>query len=503
MKRSPAAIDVLLVALGTGYAIWALRRAPSWAVDDAWIVVRYADHLAQLGRIAWNAEGPPVEGFTSLTAVVLAALGTLFHVAPMRTLDALGAVSFLASGILLLALGRALRAPAGAAGIVAIVHLTTAEHVTHATSGLETEMFIALALGLLLALADALRRPARTASLTAIVALLLATTRPEGGAAAVLALVALVVVRRGARRRLALRSALTWFVLPQLLLVGWRLARFGVPLPNTFYAKQGGWNLAHHRDLLFLLGAHAVDVAVVGGSAVLATWLLGRCPRRIGPRMVTVSAVAAGALGAQWLVYARSVPVMDYARRFAIHDAPWVLALALVGMSLALRAIGRLPRRLAGGFRLAVVLATVSATLRGRDALADEEHRMAVYADSSRSMVEPLAAWIAANTPARAVLAAYPDAGWTPTVTGRTTIDFGKLNDPYLARVARTTEDVVRYFFERQPDILVVSQLAPGKLYDSGADAIVADPRFAAAYELRLTRESAGGIAYRLYTRRP
>lgn len=498
------ALDVALVAGATAYAWLMVRRAPSWTVDDAWIVARYADNLAKHGHLAWNLEGPPVEGFTSLSAVLVAALASAMHVAPMKALYAMGVLGLLASGFLVLGVGRALRSPPGAAGIVAVVHMTMAEHLTHATSGLETEVFLALGLALVWRLALALRSNARSVAPVAVLGLVLTTTRPEGIVPAALALAVLLVARRRDRaaRRRALVAATTWFVVPWMVLLAWRFHSFGALVPNTWFAKRAGWNASHHHDLVTLVEAHFVDPVVAAAACMIVAKACFRAPEVVWRRDRAVAFVAFVALLAQSVAYARSEPLMDYARRFAVHDLPWLSVLALIAVSGALRSLRHLPRSLAWTLAGILALATTSVAVRGASGVPNETLRTTIYARCSREMVEPLAAWIEAHTAPDATLAVYPDAGFVPYTTRRRTIDFGKLNDAHLARFARSPADVTEYFFANHPDVLVVSQPRPGKLWDPGADAIVADPRFRSAYELAMKQEGAGGIGYLLYARR-
>jgi uncharacterized sulfatase len=109
-----------------------------------------------------------------------------------------------------------------------------------ATSGMETLLFTAAATA---ALAAQARGRIAAASFWLSVATL---TRPEG---ALLALVVFVVhftttgtsspASRGIRSSRALVPVLAWLAVPALLTV-FRLAYYGSPLPNTFYAKVGG-----------------------------------------------------------------------------------------------------------------------------------------------------------------------------------------------------------------------------------------------------------------------
>jgi arabinofuranosyltransferase len=504
-RATLAAVEIAIVAAATIDAVRRLTRAPSWTVDDAWIVARYADNLAAHGKLRWNLDGAAVEGFTSLSSTLVAALAALLHIAPVHALHALGELALVASGGLLLVLGRTLRAPPPAAGLVAAAHLTMAEHVTHATSGLETEAFIAFGLVVLIALARALRSPRASVLPLAIAAFVLTMTRPEGAAASVAALGAVAFGRRGDPAALsrAARSSASGFGVPMLVTIAWRYLAYRAFVPNTFFAKQSGWNVAHLRDLAAVTNRHFLDLAIVAGACVLVLALVrGRVPAlRPGERLIAV--VSAFSLGSVALVYARSEPVMDFAHRFAMHDLPWLDALCLIASSAAVRALRRLPAGAALALGALLALASFSAVSRGVAELPNEMTRMAVYEASTVDLYRPMIEWILANTAPRATIAVYPDAGIIPYETKRPAIDFGRLNDAYLAREARSPADFVTYFFARDPDVLVVSRRGPHRLWDEAADEIVADSRFAARYRLVLRRDArAGGIGLMLYARR-
>lgn len=500
-----AAVEAVVIIAATMYVIRGLTRAPSWTVDDAWIVARYADNLAEHGRLSWNLDGAPVEGFTSLSSTLVAALASLLHIAPVRALHALGLVALLLSGGLLFVLGRALRAPPPAAALVAAAHLTMAEHITHATSGLETEPFIALGLAVLIALARALRGPRASVLPLAILAFVLTMTRPEGAAPSVAALAAVAFSRRKDRAALrrAARSAAAGFGVPMLVTLASRYLAYRALVPNTFFAKHSDWNAAHLRDLATITDRHFIDLAVVCGACVLVLAVVhGRTPW-LPRRERLIAVVSAFSLAVVALVYARSEPIMDYAHRFAMHDLPWVEALCLIASTAAVRALRRVRAGTALALGALLGLATASAVVRGVGELPNEMTRMAVYDTSTAGLYRPMVEWILANTAPNATIAVYPDAGIIPYQTKRRAIDFGRLNDAYLAREAHFPEDFVAYFFARDPDVLVVSQRDTRRLWDEAAEQIVSDRRFQERYELVLRRDApAAGIALMLYVRR-
>jgi hypothetical protein len=151
------------------------------------------------------------------------------------------AVSFylgLASGLSLLAASYAYarlllpdRSKAVAA-LAPILVIASPSFAVWTTSGLETPLYAALVVGALVAQAQG--RPAAAVVISALATL----TRPEGVLVAGVVLGAEFVKGGAPRRRSMLLG--TAFALFCAALTAFRLAYFGAPLPNTFYAKVGG-----------------------------------------------------------------------------------------------------------------------------------------------------------------------------------------------------------------------------------------------------------------------
>jgi hypothetical protein len=219
---------------------WLVARF--WFVtDDAYISFRYARNFARGLGMRYNAgEEPPVEGYSNF-------LWTLYAAA----LEALGldpglwtALLSAACGTLLLwrvfrALVDSFAVDRANAWLAALALACTPPFALWSTGGLET-MPSALALFVVFERL-VLRRPGPDAIGGAAAALALALLRIEGiaWAAAVGMLAAIVRAREGAPalRPLARYAAL---VLGGFALhLAWRLSYYGMPLPNTAYAKGG------------------------------------------------------------------------------------------------------------------------------------------------------------------------------------------------------------------------------------------------------------------------
>lgn len=501
--RSEVALTPLTVA-ATAWLAWSVLRFPSWTVDDAFIVARYAENAVAHGELAFNAgagAADRVEGFTSPLAMLVALLARVVSADPIGATKLLCVAAALAGPVLVVQLARALRAAPLAGGLAALMFAVYPEHAMHAASGLETELFAACVLGLFVAFGRLLD-PRTNPRAFVVLGIVTTLARPEGVALVAILGGAALLIATPIRRRALARSFALGIALPLAVLSVARLAYYGALLPNTFHAKRGSWNGAHASDLGALVDIGLVDVAVIA----LATWLLARVVRasrvRLAPRVTIASAAAVVALLVHLFAYARSEPIMDYGRRFAWHGIAFVAVLIVGALDIALRAGIRLARRRdAASFAIGTLalFAVTAGFLRGRPAAERERLWASKQEHSVATLQLPAIAWVVQNTPADALVAVYQDAGRLPLFTGRRTVDFGKLNDRVLAR-SGSDPDVVRYFFERRPDVVVFGRRGSGKYIDSGADAIVADARFAADYEIaqRIAPDS-GGDSYEIY----
>jgi hypothetical protein len=91
----------------------------------------------------------------------------------------------------------------------------------------------------------------------------------------------------------------------------------------------------------------------------------------------------------------------------------------------------------------------------------------------------PVAELLSERLPGNATIICYMDAGAIPFYTGLRTIDFGKLNDLYLARQSPGRQESIDYFFKQNADAVIMSSES-GKEYvylDEARD-IMNDPRF-------------------------
>jgi arabinofuranosyltransferase len=300
-----------LVLLGAALATYLLESSKIPAqYDDAYISYRYAANLLAGNGLVFNP-GEYVEGISNLLWTLLVAVGMAVGI-PAKVV---GHVLGLASGAGVLVATylyvRALLPERSAwAGLAAWIVYSTPSFERWAISGMETPMFSAFIAG---AFAAEARSRAGLATLLAALAML---TRPEG---------ALVAASLFGFRALALglRDARVWghalaYAGLCVALTAFRLAYYGVPLPNTFYAKVGGvWlNISLLSTTVFLAGSGGLflfpaivwawnrRIAWPGGAFVLVFLLyvvyVGGTQRYLTPVVPCIAALGSAGAAAWW-----------------------------------------------------------------------------------------------------------------------------------------------------------------------------------------------------------
>lgn len=216
---------------------------PRAQVDDAFISFRYAENLLAGRGLVFNP-GEYVEGFTNLLWTLLVAGGIGLGFDPEAVGHALGIASGLATLLAAFAWSRALlpRAQAALASIAPWIVFSSPSFAIWSMSGMETPLFVAT-------VTAAFASQARGHMGRAIACAILATlTRPEGVlAAGVLLAFHLLTAWRGGWRAWA---PVFSYAVCLALLTGFRLAYYGSPVPNTFYAKVGGIPIAKGIEYL-------------------------------------------------------------------------------------------------------------------------------------------------------------------------------------------------------------------------------------------------------------
>ncbi|QAX32118.1 hypothetical protein [Leisingera sp. NJS204] len=346
---------------------WILAGAPGTnGIDDAAITRSYSENIANGHGFVYNIGGERVEGATSFLWTLILAVPYLGGGNPET------AILLVAAGFTVAAVWFGLRIARRAGGGPGSPEGTAAAALSAlALCGLPSffiwsvwsMMEIALWTALILLLLDRLSQLAEGAApphmdlplLLAAAALPL--TRPEGIAvAAGLGLLA-IVLRPAAWRPagLAVVAAITGFA---ALTLG-RMAYFGFPFPNTYYAKVSADRLQNVLDgakyfISFLTGQPFAEVLVPAWLLLAAVSIIGLI-RRPAPGQRTRVLAAAAVFGI----------LFSYVMLGGDHFALWrfyqpvmpILALPLVLGGLALlRALQPVRRATAVGLGLAALL---------------------------------------------------------------------------------------------------------------------------------------------------
>jgi arabinofuranosyltransferase len=210
--------------------------------EDAAILMRYSQHLAQGHGIVWNVGGKPVEGATDFLPMVLfAALKS----AGMSLENAVRFVTISAHVLSVVFVYLAIRDLYGSSRWVAWISagfLAIGPGLTFSQMYFATPIF-ALFCCVAWYLANKLLAEPNShtkALMFALASLTLGLTRPEGVFLAVFFLLGILCVKGLRQTRLVWVYFCATFAFLGGLYFLWRWAYFGYPLPNPFYKKGGG-----------------------------------------------------------------------------------------------------------------------------------------------------------------------------------------------------------------------------------------------------------------------
>jgi len=416
--RAGAACAAALGVAGVGAAAW------SYAVDDAYVLARYARRLAT-GAGYTFVPGPPTDGVTG-------PLGLLPGISSQLLVgDAV--IGAKLTGLLCACLSvgwvawRAGRERPPRAVVAAFLLLLWPLLGVWAVAGLETGLTTLACTAVAIGLVD--RRP----WLLGVGIGALAWLRPEAAPACALAL----ALHAHAERRRAL-PALALAGVAALAVVGFRLWLFGSPLPLSAAAKPPdlGNGISYvGRALLILVGG--------AGIVPLAWAARDRAPERSLVAVLSAHAVAVMLAGGDW---------MPGFRLFV----PWLPTAALV-----------MSGPIAGAHRPAAIALFLGATLIpvGAGSLALEQARAAGRARETSGRA--LATWL--NEHARRV--ALVDVGFLAYEGDFEVVDLGGITDPEIGRLPgghaakRIDPGLLR---ARDPDTIVLHSTSPPRVDESG-----------------------------------
>jgi hypothetical protein len=210
--------------------------------EDAAILMRYADHLAQGHGIVWNIGEAPVDGATDFLFMVLIAGLAKIGVSVESAVRYTGFLSHILTVLVVYCGLRSLYRTRIWLALVCALYCAVGPGLYYVAAYFGTPFFALFAsvtwYVALMIIRDGETHP--KAALFATASLLTALVRPEGVILSGLMLVAIVYVRGLKKSPLAIGYYLGVFGIAGGAYFIWRWRYFGYPLPNAFYKKRGG-----------------------------------------------------------------------------------------------------------------------------------------------------------------------------------------------------------------------------------------------------------------------
>jgi hypothetical protein len=232
----------LILAL-TGLFAWRAVNFGVRPLEDAAMLMRYADNLAQGNGIVWNVGEPPVDGATDFLFLVFVAL--LRHIGlSFEAAVRLITLSSHFSTVALIYVGmRKVQRAGTVPALLSAAYFAVGPGLFIAAAYFGTPFFaFAVAIAWLLAQRLILSDDRSISGYLAfsVACLLAGLIRPEGVLISVLMLAGIgVIIPLKDLRRLAVVFGCIFLVFGGAYFI-WRWNYFGYPLPNPFYKKGGG-----------------------------------------------------------------------------------------------------------------------------------------------------------------------------------------------------------------------------------------------------------------------
>ena len=464
----------------------ALLFMPSWTVDDAYIAYRYGKNLLYMGELNWNPGDAPVEGYTGVLLPILSLVLHTFtdNIVPYIRLISL--YCFLGSALTLYSLARRSNVSKNwSAGLVMLFCLSPMVYV-HVFSGLETFIFAYL---LLTVIFQVVRQMDRGWTWLGTMLLfptlfLLSLCRPEGMIFSMLVLGLLLVWGRlgawkMARGKLLTLTAILLTANAFYLYLKWDY--YGSLLPNSYYAKayHGFINTESIKEFLRFAGYYLVLPLIASLSLYMAGTNL---KRTIDQKRWFIFGSTLIFLGIVLIGYSRSQLFMNYASRFFFpFFAPLLLILAILahqGWRNIRDRVEENPLLMKRIRSMLIVLAILQTGALGSKFISERQFVLNMDSIMQEEYL-PAAEMLRSTLMPGSTIISYVDAGAISYHTNLRCVDFGRLNDAYLARQQPDSMEVLNYFFMQDAEAVIFTNLSPDRFdYLDEAFYIQRDPRF-------------------------
>jgi hypothetical protein len=333
--------------------------------DDGAITAAFARTLAESGRFALTPLSEKVEGFSSVTWVLLLTIPYyLFHTVTsiLVWMKLLSALCFCGSLVIFKRLASSFLNDEGQASLATVLLALIVCPLLETLNGMEMNLYMLLALCLAYILIEEKTGRVRTLWIWLLTFALLATRFEAPYIVA--ALLAGLLLSRDRSRFFHLAAAV---VASFGALELWRRYEFGVWMPNTVYAKmhppytlRGIGEMLNSRfsallEIVFTLGAPLLVLLLVGAAILL--WKVLPLPRAGERQRVPVGIVVIGVLlGACWFARDSFFNASD----FSLNAALLGLGLEFIAIAMILHACLRSREHRAASLTAAMVAAGVA-----------------------------------------------------------------------------------------------------------------------------------------------
>lgn len=441
-QRSLTRLDALFILVLL--ALSALYTARTFAhsmhpKEDAAILMRYSEHVAEGHGVVWNVGEEPVDGATDFLFMILLAglvkLGVTIEAAAQGT-------GFAAHVLTILVIYLAVRTLHGVSRWLALLpalYLALGPGLGYISMYFGTPFF-ALFCATTWWLANRLVwRPDSYAPSLAFTlsALVMGLVRPEGVIFAALMLLAVVWAKGWRDSRKAVISFVVVFAVLGGLYFFWRWRYFGYPLPNPFYKKGGGH--LHLSSLRYAIW-HTIHLS----APFLVPFVVALRSPKTTARAVFALMPCVGFV-AMWALLSNEMNIL---MRFQYPLVP-VILISSPGFLVGLLEDWNLPRaRSLGGRNRAVAIALLAVTFLG---ILYFQHRKYGHLPRYRDGRYDVALMLHEYRD-RGYTLATTEAGLLPLYSDWRVIDVWGLNDPWIAHHGGITES----YLERQNPELIV-----------------------------------------------
>ena len=424
---------LVVLSVGVYIAYSAIYHSVGFPLDDAWIHQTYARNLAEHGE--WSfLTGKPSDGSTAPLWSALLALGYILRVPPLVWAVLLGAGALWGLSVLAESAVRRIvttyrpRFPWAGAVLAVEWHLVWA-----AGSGMETLLYTLLVTAVLVLLISNSRHNIG-------LGLLIGASiwvRPDGitllGPAFLILAINQVQWKKRIKAILGLSMGAASLLASYLL---FNLSVSGLPLPNTFYAKQAEY--ASYLQIPFIqrLASEALQ-PMIGVGIVLLPGLILACVNAIRKKEWSLPVAIIWLVGFLGL-YAWRLPVTYQHGRYVIPAIPIYTILCLAGLVEFSQIHGKHFRWIVSLFWKLLVGITLF-IFWGRGALAYAQDVAVIETEMVKT-----AKWVAVNVPPEAVVAAH-DIGALGYFGGHDLVDLAGLVSPEVIPFLRDETQLAAY----------------------------------------------------------